>query len=60
MGMCESNQKYSDHEFLNNDSNEEFQFTRYLYEKEEVKLAFVTSLINKKDEAIFWAYEFGI
>ena len=34
-----------------------FQFTRYLYEKDEVKLSLVISIINKKDDAIFWAYE---
>jgi hypothetical protein len=32
-------------------------FTRYLYVKDEVKLALVTSLIDKKEKAIFWAYE---
>jgi len=34
------------------------QFTRYLYEKEEVKLSLMMCLLNKKDEeAVFWAYE---
>jgi hypothetical protein len=33
------------------------QFTRYLYEKEEVKLSFIMCLLNKNEEAIFWAYE---
>ena len=38
--------------------NKEIQFTRYLYEKDEVKLALVLCILNKKeDEAIFWAYE---
>ena len=32
-------------------------FTRYLYLKDEVKLAFLVSLLNKSDDAIFWAYE---
>ena len=36
---------------------EDFQFTRYLYEKDEVKIALLISLLNKSDEAIFWAYE---
>ena len=55
MGMCSSNNEYSyQEEFIN---STEFQFTRYLYEKDEVKLALVTSIVNKKDEAIFWAYE---
>jgi hypothetical protein len=34
-----------------------FQFTRYLYEKEEVKLSLILCILNKKEEAIFWAYE---
>jgi hypothetical protein len=34
------------------------QFTRYLYEKEEVKLSLMMCILNKKDEeAVFWAYE---
>ena len=37
--------------------NKEIQFTRYLYEKDEVKMALVVCILNKKDEAIFWAYE---
>ena len=37
--------------------NKEIQFTRYLYEKDEVKLALVLCILNKKEEAIFWAYE---
>lgn len=31
--------------------------TRYLYLKDEVKLTFLVSLLNKSDDAIFWAYE---
>jgi hypothetical protein len=57
MGMCESKQEYFEHEYLTSEMNEEIQFTRYLYEKDEVKIALVTSIINKKDDAIFWAYE---
>jgi hypothetical protein len=34
-----------------------FQFTRYLYEKDEVKISLLISLLHKSDEAIFWAYE---
>jgi hypothetical protein len=38
--------------------NKEIQFTRYLYEKDEVKLALTLCILNKKEEeAIFWAYE---
>lgn len=32
-------------------------FTRYLYIKDEVEIALTTSILEKKDEAIFWAYE---
>jgi hypothetical protein len=38
--------------------NTTFQFTRYLYEKEEVKISLITSILNKKeDDALFWAFE---
>jgi hypothetical protein len=33
-------------------------FTRYLYEKDEVKKTFMISVLNKKtEEALFWSYE---
>jgi len=32
-------------------------FTRYLYIKEEVCIALLVSMLNKSDDAIFWAYE---
>lgn len=32
-------------------------FTRYLYIKDEVKIALLISILNKNDDAIFWAYE---
>ena len=32
-------------------------FTQYLYVKEEVRLALLVSILNKSDDAIFWAYE---
>jgi hypothetical protein len=32
-------------------------FTRYLYVKQEVELALLVSILNKSDDAIFWAYE---
>jgi len=35
----------------------QIQFTRYLYEKDEVKLSLLLCILNKKEEAIFWAYE---
>lgn len=40
------------------ENNTIFVFTRYLYEKDEVKIALLIALLNKKeDEAVFWAYE---
>jgi len=38
-----------------NQSN--FVFTRYLYEKEEVKLSLLFAILKRKEEAAFWAYE---
>jgi hypothetical protein len=32
-------------------------FTRYLYLKDEVEIAFLVSLLNKNEDAIFWAFE---
>jgi hypothetical protein len=32
-------------------------FTRYLYIKEEVRIALLVSILNKSNDAIFWAYE---
>jgi hypothetical protein len=32
-------------------------FTRYLYIKDEVKIALLISLLNKSDAALFWAFE---
>jgi hypothetical protein len=32
-------------------------FTRYLYVKDEVKIALLISLLNKSDDALFWAFE---
>ena len=32
-------------------------FTRYLYVKDEVRVALLVSILNKRDDAIFWAYE---
>lgn len=32
-------------------------FTRYLYIKDEVKLALLLAILEKKEESIFWAYE---
>lgn len=35
----------------------ELIFTRYLYIKDEVELALVTSLLTKNEKSLFWAYE---
>jgi len=32
-------------------------FTRYLYLKDEVRIALLVCLLNKSDDALFWAYE---
>ena len=32
-------------------------FTRYLYVKDEVRIALLSSILNKSNDAIFWAYE---
>ena len=32
-------------------------FTRYLYVKDEVRVALLSSILRKSDDAIFWAYE---
>uniref|UniRef100_A0A6C0KS89 Uncharacterized protein n=1 Tax=viral metagenome TaxID=1070528 RepID=A0A6C0KS89_9ZZZZ len=32
-------------------------FTRYLYVKDEIRISFLISILNKRDDAIFWAYE---
>jgi hypothetical protein len=37
--------------------NTVLQFTRYLYEKDEVKLSLVCSILENRDDALFWAYE---
>ena len=39
--------------------NETFKFTRFLYNDEEVKLSFITSILNKKNilECYYWFSE---
>jgi hypothetical protein len=32
-------------------------FTRYLYVKDEVRISLLVSILNKSDDAIFWAFE---
>jgi hypothetical protein len=38
-------------------NNDNIQFTRYLYAKDEVILTLFISILNNKEESIFWAYE---
>lgn len=40
-----------------NENEPDIVFTRYLYIKQEVKLALLASLLNKSYDALFWAYE---
>jgi len=47
--------KYNDN--IITSSRVELIFTRYLYVKDEVRLALLVSILNKSDDAIFWAYE---
>lgn len=35
----------------------DFVFTQYLYVKDEVCLALLVSILNKSDDAVFWAFE---
>ena len=37
--------------------NTELQFTRYLYGKDEVEISLMTNLLNRTNDAIFWADE---
>jgi len=55
MGICNSVKVTYKNETM---TNENLQFTRYLYPKDEVKISLMISLLKKKeDEAVFWAYE---
>lgn len=55
MGTCQTISKMSTLASLNIKS--EIVFTRYLYLKDEVKLSLLVALLNKKDSALYWAYE---
>ena len=48
---------YSKKPIMNYQIETKFVFTRYLYEKDEVKMALLIAILNKTDDAIFWAYE---
>ena len=37
-----------------------FNFTRYLYEKEEVEYSLLITLLSQKESAFFWGYELFI
>ena len=56
MGNCESKIRTMSN-YLRSRINSDIQFTRYLYEKTEVKLAFMISLLRHTDECLFWGYE---
>lgn len=56
MGNCESKIRTMSN-YLRSRMNSDIQFTRYLYEKTEVKLAFMISLLRHTDECLFWGYE---
>jgi hypothetical protein len=45
--------RYNNSEYYNNT----MIFTRYLYLKDEVEISLTTSILEKKEEAVFWAYE---
>ena len=56
--MGNANSIFENNHYLTAKMSNEIQFTRYLYEKDEVKLALILSILNKKEEnAEFWAYE---
>lgn len=40
-----------------NQNQNQIVFTRYLYLKDEVEIALLVSLLNKNEDAIFWAFE---
>jgi len=49
--------KHTDDVFTLKLPGSDLVFTRYLYIKDEVRIALLVSIINKSDDAIFWAYE---
>jgi len=49
--------EYTDNISSINFANSDLILTRYLYIKDEVKVALLLSLLDKKDDAIFWVYE---
>jgi hypothetical protein len=58
MGNCPTKTLLQNFEMTESDiNNKNLQFTRYLYEKDEVRLTLLISVLNQKDESLFWAYE---
>lgn len=56
--MGNANSIFENNHYLTAKMSNEIQFTRYLYEKDEVMLALILSILNKKEErSEFWAYE---
>lgn len=53
-----TNSIFENNHYLSAKMSNEIQFTRYLYEKDEVKLSLIICILNEKeDEAVYWAYE---
>ena len=55
--MKNSSKIYSDDVITLKLSSSDIVFTRYLYIKDEVKIALLLSILHKSDDALFWAYE---
>ena len=49
--------KKKDNVFTINLPEDDLIFTRYLYLKDEVRIALLVSILNKNDDAIFWGFE---
>jgi hypothetical protein len=49
--------KRKDDIFTIESNDSDLIFTRYLYVKDEVCIALLVSILNKSEDAIFWAYE---
>ena len=52
-----NNKKHQDDIFTISLPKSEIIFTRYLYIKDEVKIALMINILQKNNDAIFWAYE---
>ena len=56
--MGVTNSIFENNHYLTAKMSNVIQFTRYLYEKDEVKLSLIMCILNEKEsEAVFWAYE---